>query len=102
MRGSLRVDDSTLRVCQLTREMLKRLPEPFTDSARSNERSGCKQRSRIGRATHAPVARGGHDIPEDLIRRRWDDSRTHLIEVMPYVSEVRVFDNSEEGVLTPA
>src|SRR5689334_21538658 len=50
----------------------------------------------VGRV-RARVAAGGHDIPEELIRRRWDDSRRHLIALMPYVSEIRVFDNSDEG-----
>ena len=45
----------------------------------------------------ARVAAGGHDIPEEIIRRRWDDSRRHLIALMPHVAEIRVFDNSEEG-----
>jgi predicted ABC-type ATPase len=45
----------------------------------------------------ARVAAGGHDIPQDVVRRRWDDSRRHLIALMPAVAEIRVFDNSEEG-----
>jgi predicted ABC-type ATPase len=43
------------------------------------------------------VAGGGHDIPEELIRRRWDASRRHIITLLPYLTELRVFDNSEEG-----
>jgi predicted ABC-type ATPase len=45
----------------------------------------------------ARVAAGGHDIPQDVVRRRWDDSRRRLIALMPAVAEIRVFDNSEEG-----
>jgi len=45
----------------------------------------------------ARVAAGGHDIPQDVVLRRWDDSRRHLIALMPAVAEIRVFDNSEEG-----
>ena len=43
------------------------------------------------------VARGGHDIPEDKIRERYDRSRVKLIELMPTVTELRVYDNSVEG-----
>lgn len=40
------------------------------------------------------VARGGHDIPEERIRERYDRSRIHLIELLPRLTELRVFDNS--------
>lgn len=40
------------------------------------------------------VARGGHDIPEETIRERYDRSRINLIELMPRLTELRVFDNS--------
>jgi predicted ABC-type ATPase len=40
------------------------------------------------------VARGGHDIPEEKIRERYDRSRIHLIELMPRLTELRVVDNS--------
>jgi len=40
------------------------------------------------------VARGGHDIPEEKIRQRYDWSRINLIELMPRLTELRVFDNS--------
>jgi predicted ABC-type ATPase len=40
------------------------------------------------------VARGGHDIPEEKIRERYDRSRINLIELMPRLTELRVFDNS--------
>ena len=43
------------------------------------------------------VARRGHDIPEDRIRERYDRSRVHLIELMPRLTELRVFDNSFEA-----
>ena len=44
----------------------------------------------------ARVARGGHDIPEAKIRERWDASRRNLIILMPRLTELRVFDNSNE------
>jgi predicted ABC-type ATPase len=43
------------------------------------------------------VAKGGHDIPEDKIRERYDRSRVKLIELMPTVTELRVHDNSVEA-----
>jgi predicted ABC-type ATPase len=42
----------------------------------------------------ARVARGGHDIPEADIRRRWDTSRLNLIRLLPTLTELRVYDNS--------
>ena len=43
------------------------------------------------------VAAGGHDISEEKIRERWDTSRRNLILLMPHLTELKVFDNSEEG-----
>lgn len=45
----------------------------------------------------ARVASGGHDIPEGMIRQRWNSSRRNLIGLMPFLTELRVFDNSQEG-----
>jgi predicted ABC-type ATPase len=45
----------------------------------------------------ARVARGGHDIPEDKIRERYDRSRINLIALMPRLTELRVYDNSLEA-----
>lgn len=44
----------------------------------------------------ARVAAGGHDIPEAKIRERWDGSRRNVIALMPYLTELRVYDNSRE------
>lgn len=44
----------------------------------------------------ARVARGGHDISEDRIRARYDNSRRNLIRLLPHLAEVRLFDNSVE------
>jgi predicted ABC-type ATPase len=43
------------------------------------------------------VARGGHDIPVEKIRERWDASRRNLLSLMPLLTELKVFDNSEES-----
>jgi predicted ABC-type ATPase len=45
----------------------------------------------------ARVAKGGHDIPKDKVRERYTTSRANLIQLMPYLSALRVFDNSEEA-----
>jgi predicted ABC-type ATPase len=46
---------------------------------------------------HSRVARGGHDIPEAKIRERYDRSRLNLIQLMPKLTELRVYDNSQEA-----
>ena len=38
----------------------------------------------------ARVKHGGHDIPEADVRRRFDQSRLQLIELLPHLSELRV------------
>lgn len=45
----------------------------------------------------ARVARGGHDIPDARIRARYDQSRLNLVELMPRLTELRVFDNSADA-----
>lgn len=43
---------------------------------------------------HARVAAGGHDIPADKIRARYDSSRRNLLKLMPHLMDLQVFDNS--------
>ncbi len=45
----------------------------------------------------ARVLQGGHAIPEERIRQRWRSSRENLIRLLPYLSELRLFDNSLEA-----
>ena len=45
----------------------------------------------------ARVAKGGHDIPEADIRRRYKSSVQNLVRLLPKLAELRVFDNSREG-----
>jgi predicted ABC-type ATPase len=45
----------------------------------------------------ARVAKGGHDIPEEKIRARYERSRVNLIDLLPKLSLLRVYDNSAEG-----
>lgn len=43
------------------------------------------------------VAHGGHDIPEEKIRERWNGSRENLIRLLPLIDHLRVYDNSAEA-----
>lgn len=45
----------------------------------------------------ARVARGGHDIPEADVRRRYESGRRNLIHLMPRVTELKLFDNSVDA-----
>ena len=45
----------------------------------------------------ARVAGGGHDIPEDRIRLRFEHSRINLIRLLPRLTELRLFDNSADA-----
>jgi predicted ABC-type ATPase len=49
------------------------------------------------RRVRARVGRGGHAIPEEKIRERWDASRKNLILLMPHIHHLRVYDNSLEA-----
>lgn len=40
------------------------------------------------------VANGGHDIPEGKIRQRFDSSRMNLVELLPHLTALHVYDNS--------
>ena len=43
------------------------------------------------------VLRGGHDIPESDIHRRYESSRLNLIRLLPQLAELRLYDNSVEA-----
>lgn len=43
------------------------------------------------------VASGGHAIAEAKIRERWMTSRAHLIELLPRLARLQVFDNSADA-----
>jgi predicted ABC-type ATPase len=43
------------------------------------------------------VAQGGHDIPEAKIRERYDRSRWNLLDLLPDLVELKVFDNTAES-----
>ena len=45
----------------------------------------------------ARVRRGGHAIPEEIIRRRYERSRLNLVQLMPSLAELRVYDNSADA-----
>lgn len=46
----------------------------------------------------ARVKLGGHDIPEQKIRERYVQSRLNLIQLLPRLTELRVYDNSQNAV----
>jgi predicted ABC-type ATPase len=46
------------------------------------------------RRVSARVRRGGHDIPEADIRRRYTSSQINLIRLLPRLTRLAVFDNS--------
>ena len=43
------------------------------------------------------VRSGGHDIPEADIRRRYRHSRLNVVQLLPVLTELRVYDNSVEA-----
>ncbi len=45
----------------------------------------------------AREARGGHPVDHEAIRKRYDSCRTNLITLVPFLAELRVYDNSREG-----
>jgi predicted ABC-type ATPase len=47
----------------------------------------------------ARVDRGGHPIPEEAIRRRYEWSRLNLIQLMPILTALKVYDNSDHAEL---
>lgn len=42
----------------------------------------------------ARVAAGGHDIPMEKIHARFDSARENLLELLPHLAELHVYDNS--------
>ena len=45
----------------------------------------------------ARVRRGGHSIPEETIRQRYERSRLNLIQLLPSLTSLRVYDNSNDA-----
>ena len=43
------------------------------------------------------MLRGGHDIAAEHIHKRFDHSRLNLIELMPHLTALRVYDNSSDA-----
>ena len=41
------------------------------------------------------VAHNGHPIPDEKIRERWNTSRSNLVQLLPVLSRLQVFDNSQ-------
>ncbi len=49
------------------------------------------------RRVRGRVLAGGHDIPEERIRARFDSSRANLVRLMPHLASLRLYDNSAEA-----
>lgn len=45
----------------------------------------------------ARVRKGGHDIPDGHIRRRYEHSRLNLIHLLPRLTTLRLYDNSAQA-----
>ena len=43
------------------------------------------------------VRQGGHNVPEDAIRRRYERSRLNLVALLPLLTAFRMYDNSAEA-----
>lgn len=43
------------------------------------------------------VRHGGHNVPDDAIRRRYERSRLNLIALLPLLAALRMYDNSAEA-----
>lgn len=48
----------------------------------------------------ARVSRGGHDIPARDIHRRYEHSRLNLIALLPFLTTLRMYDNSTDADLS--
>lgn len=42
------------------------------------------------------VEKGGHDIPQDKIIKRFDESRDNLVKVSPFFDKLEIIDNSKK------
>ena len=49
------------------------------------------------RRVRSRVVHGGHDIPEEKIRERWNGSRENVIRLLPLIDHLRVYDNSADA-----
>jgi predicted ABC-type ATPase len=49
------------------------------------------------RRVRSRVRQGGHNIPEDAIRRRYERSRLNLVALLPLLTALRMYDNSAEA-----
>ncbi len=49
------------------------------------------------RRVQARVRAKGHDIPEDKIRERYPNALHNLIQLMPHIAALQVYDNSTEA-----
>lgn len=45
------------------------------------------------------VSKGGHDIDEEVIRRRYAASHANMVRLIPHLAEVKAYDNSDDADL---
>jgi hypothetical protein len=43
------------------------------------------------------AAKGGHNIPAEKMRERFESGRVNLIRLLPHLTELYLYDNSEEA-----
>jgi predicted ABC-type ATPase len=49
------------------------------------------------RRVRSRVRKGGHDIPEQAIRRRFEHSRLNLVSLLPALTALKMYDNSTDA-----
>ena len=57
---------------------------------------GLESPERAIERVNSRVAKGGHGVPEDLIRKRYEFSLRNLAELEKYFDNVSIYDNSDE------
>ncbi|MBV8519600.1 MAG: zeta toxin family protein [Acidobacteria bacterium] len=77
------------------------MPAILTDAARQGFRVvvwfvGLSSPEKHIERVRLRVEAGGHDIPEAKIRDRWNTSRQNIIDLLPSLEELKVFDNSAD------
>jgi predicted ABC-type ATPase len=88
------VFETTLGGATITRLLQKAAAEGLTVRVAF---VGLESAARHIERVKARVARGGHDIPPDTIRRRFRESRVNLVRLLPSLDELVVLDNSDEA-----
>ena len=79
------------------------IPDLLEQAARSHDVMmifvGLSSADQHLRRVRLRVTQGGHAIPEAKIRERWMSSRANLVSLLPFLTQLQVFDNSAEAEL---